>query len=359
MAKLFTPLKLRELELKNRVFVAPMCQYSAEGGIPNDWHMVHYGGLATGGASLVIVEATAVCPEGRITPWCTGLWSDAHTEAFRPIVDFIKRQGAVPAIQIAHAGRKASCDTPWNGSQYLPVGAGGWQTVAPSAIPVTPAHGVPHALTHEEIDGIVELFLDAARRALAAGFEVAELHCAHGYLLNEFLSSLSNQRTDEYGGSLKNRCRLPLRIAKALRDLWPQQWPVFVRISATDWVPQLNGVAGWDLAQSIQFAKWLKEIGIDLVDCSTGGLILEAKVPAAPGYQVPFAEGIRKEAGIATGAVGLITDPHQAEQILVTEQADIVLLARELLRDPRWPLRAARELSADAPWPNQYVRAKL
>ena len=354
MSKLFTPLKLRELELKNRIFVAPMCQYSAEGGIPNDWHMVHYGGLATGGASLVIVEATAVCPEGRITPWCTGLWSDAHTEAFRPIVDFIKRQGAVPAIQIAHAGRKAACDTPWNGGKYLPIGAGGWQTVAPSAMAVTPAHGVPHALIHDEIDGIVELFADAARRALAAGFEVAELHCAHGYLLNEFLSPLSNQRTDEYGGSLENRCRLPLQIAKVLRDLWPQQWPVFVRISATDWVE-----GGWDLTQSILFAKWLKEIGIDLIDCSTGGLILEAKIPAAPGYQVPFAEGIRKEAGIATGAVGLITDPHQAEQILATEQADVVLLARELLRDPRWPLRAARELGADAPWPNQYVRAKL
>lgn len=354
MSKLFTPLKLRELELKNRIFVAPMCQYSAEGGIPNDWHMVHYGGLATGGASLVIVEATAVCPEGRITPWCTGLWSDAHTEAFRPIVDFIKRQGAVPAIQIAHAGRKAACDTPWNGGKYLPIGAGGWQTVAPSAMAVTPAHGVPHALDLHEIDGIVELFADAARRALAAGFEVAELHCAHGYLLNEFLSPLSNQRTDEYGGSLENRCRLPLRIAKALRELWPQQWPVFVRISATDWVE-----GGWDLAQSIQFAKWLKEIGIDLIDCSTGGLILDAKIPAAPGYQVPFAEGIRKEAGIATGAVGLITDPHQAEQILVTDQADVVLLARELLRDPRWPLRAARELGADIGWPNQYVRAKL
>lgn len=354
MAKLFTPLKLRELELKNRIFVSPMCQYSAEGGIPNQWHFVHYGTRAVGGAALVMVEATAVCPEGRITPWCTGIWSDAHVEAFRPIVDFIRQQGAVPAIQIAHAGRKAACDTPWNGSKFLPIGAGGWQTVAPSAIPVTPAHGVPHALTHSEIDSIVDMFADAAHRALAAGFEVAEVHCAHGYLLNEFLSPLSNRRTDEYGGSMENRCRLPLRVARTIRELWPPQWPVFVRISATDWVE-----GGWDMAQSIQFAKWLREIGIDLVDCSTGGLILEANIPAAPGFQTLFAENIRKEAGIATGAVGLITDAHQAEHILVTEQADAVLLARELLRDPYWPLRAARELGVNVPWPSQYVRAKL
>jgi len=359
MAKLFTPLKLRELELKNRIFVSPMCQYSAEGGIPNQWHLVNYGSRAVGGAALVIVEATAICPEGRITPWCTGLWSDAHTEAFRPIVDFIKQQGAVPAIQIAHAGRKAACDAPWNGGKFLPIGAGGWQTVAPSALPVTPAHGVPHALNHEEIDGIVELFADAARRALTAGFEVAEVHCAHGYLLHEFLSPLSNQRTDEYGGSMENRCRLPLKVAKTIRDIWPQQWPVFLRISATDWVPQINGIPGWDLAQSIQFAKWLKDIGIDLVDCSTGGLILDAQIPVAPGFQTPYAAGIRKEASIATGAVGLITDAHQAEHILVTEQADAVLLARELLRDPYWPLRAARELGVDVAWPNPYARAKL
>jgi len=353
MAKLFTPLKLREIELKNRIFVSPMCQYSAEGGIPNQWHLVNYGSRAVGGAALVIVEATAIVPEGRITPWCLGLWSDAHTEAFRPIVDFIKQQGAVPAIQIAHAGRKASCDTPWNGGKYLPIGAGGWPTVAPSAIPVTPAHGVPHALTHDEIDAIVEQFADAARRALTAGFEVAEVHCAHGYLLNEFLSPLSNQRTDEYGGSLENRARLPLRVAKTIRDLWPQQWPVFVRISATDWVEH-----GWDLEQSIQLSTWLKDIGIDLIDCSTGGLILDAKIPLAPGYQVPFAEGIRKQSGIATGAVGLITDAHQAEDILINEQADAILLARELLRDPYWPLHAAHTLGVDVTWPNQYARAK-
>jgi 2,4-dienoyl-CoA reductase-like NADH-dependent reductase (Old Yellow Enzyme family) len=354
MARLFTPIKLRELELKNRIVVSPMCQYSAEGGMPNQWHLVNYGSRAVGGAGLVMVEATAVCPEGRITPGCTGLWSEQHSEAFRPITDFIRQQGSVPGIQIAHAGRKASCDAPWNGSKYLPIGSGGWHTVAPSAIPVTPAHGVPHALAHDEIEHVVELFADATRHALVAGFEVAEVHCAHGYLLNEFLSPLSNERNDEYGGSMENRCRLPLRIARTVRDLWPQQWPVLVRISATDWVE-----GGWDLKQSIQFAKWLKEIGIDLVDCSTGGLILDARIPVAPGYQTPFAAGVRKEAAIATGAVGMITSPEQAEQILVDEQADLIFLARELLRDPYWPLRAARELGVDVSWPIQYARAKL
>lgn len=354
MATLFTPLKLRELELKNRIVVSSMCQYSSDGGFPNEWHHVHYGTRAVGGAALVMVEATAVCPEGRITPYCTGLWSDQHTAAFQPITDFIRAQGAVPAIQIAHAGRKASCDTPWNGSQCLPVGAGGWQTVAPSALPFSPAHGVPHALTVDEIDSVVEMFVETAYRALAAGFEVAEVHCAHGYLLNEFLSPLTNHRNDEYGGSLENRCRLPLRIAKAVRDLWPQQWPVLVRISATDWVD-----GGWNLAQSVQFAKWLKEIGIDLVDCSTGGMVPDAIIPVAPGFQVSFAAGVRNETGIATGAVGLITDAAQAEKILVNGQADLIFLAREMLRDPYWPLHAARELGVDVPWPNQYVRAKL
>jgi len=353
MAQLFTPLKLRELEFKNRILVSPMCQYSADGGMPNNWHLVNYGSRAVGGAALVMVEATAVCPEGRITPWCTGIWSDAHTAAFRPITDFVRAQGAVPGIQIAHAGRKASCTQPWTGSQYLPIGAGGWQTVAPSATPFSSAHGTPRALSIEEIDGIVELFAEAACRALAAGFEVAEVHCAHGYLLNEFLSPLANRRDDEYGGSLGNRCRLPLRVAKTIRDLWPAQWPVFVRISATDWVE-----GGWNLAQSIQFAKWLKEIGIDLIDCSTGGMVPDVTIPAGPGFQVPFAAGVRREAGIATGAVGIITEPGQAERILANGEADAIFLARELLRDPYWPLRAARELGADVAWPNQYARAK-
>jgi 2,4-dienoyl-CoA reductase-like NADH-dependent reductase (Old Yellow Enzyme family) len=353
MARLFSPLKLREIELKNRIVVSPMCQYSAEGGMPNHWHLVNYGSRAVGGAALVMVEATAVSPEGRITPWCTGIWSDKHTTGYLPITDFIRAQGAVPGIQIAHAGRKASCNQPWNGSQYLPLGSGGWQTVAPSAIPFSPAHGTPHALSSGEIDGIVELFAEAACRALAAGFEVAEVHCAHGYLLNEFLSPLANRREDDYGGSLENRCRLPLRVAQTVRDLWPAQWPVLVRISATDWVE-----GGWDLAQSVQFAKWLKEIGIDLIDCSTGGMVPDALIPAGPGFQVPFAAGVRREAGIATGAVGIITEPAQAEQILADGQADAIFLARELLRDPYWPLHAARELGVDVAWPNQYVRAK-
>lgn len=353
MSKLFTPLRLRDIEFKNRIFVSPMCQYSAAGGLPNEWHRVHYGTRAVGGAALVMVEATAVCAEGRITPWCTGLWSEQHTEAFRPIAEFIREQGAVPGIQIGHAGRKASCDVPWRSSHYLPLGSGGWHTVAPSAIPASPAHGVPHALDHGEIDNVVELFADAARRALTAGFEVLELHCAHGYLLNEFLSPLANRRDDAYGGSLENRCRLPLAIARTLRDLWPQQWPMFVRISATDWAE-----GGWDLAQSIQLARWLKDIGIDLVDCSSGGLILDASIPVGPGYQVPFAAGVRKEAGIATGAVGIITTPEQAEQILQDGQADAILLARELLRNPYWPLHAAHALGVDVAWPIQYARAK-
>lgn len=354
MTRLFSPLPLRDIHLKNRIVVSPMCQYSADGGLPNEWHRVHYGTRAVGGAALVMVEATAVCPEGRITPRDLGIWSDAHAKAFEPITEFIRAQGAVPAIQIAHAGRKASCAEPWNGGKFLPVGSGGWQTVAPSAIPVTPAHGTPHALTLDEVDEIVELFAAAARRALVAGFEIAEVHCAHGYLLNAFLSPLSNRREDDYGGAFENRCRLPLRVAQTIRDLWPAQWPVFVRISATDWVEN-----GWDLEQSIAFAKLLKAIGIDLIDCSSGGLILDAKIPAAPGYQVPFAAGVRAGAGIATGTVGLITAPEQAEQILVDDQADLIFLARELLRDPYWPLRAARELGVDLPWPDQYARAKL
>ncbi len=353
MAKLFTPLKLRETTFKNRIFVSPMCQYSAEGGMPGPWHMVNYGSRAVGGAALVMVEATAVAPEGRITPWCTGLWSNAHTEAFHPITDFIRSQGSIPGIQIGHAGRKASCDAPWRGGHYLPIGSGGWATVAPSALPFSPAHAAPHALSIAEIDDLAAKFVETAQRALAAGFEVIELHCAHGYLLNEFLSPLANLRQDEYGGSLENRCRLPLKIAAGIRALWPAHWPIFVRISATDWVE-----GGWDEAQSIQFARWLRDVGIDLVDCSTGGMMPDAKIPAVPGFQVPFAAHIRTEAGVATGAVGLITDAHQAEQILATEQADAVLLARELLRNPYWPLQAARELGVDVSWPNQYARAK-
>lgn len=354
MSRLFSPLKIRDTLFKNRVFVSPMCQYSAVDGMPNNWHLVNLGSRAVGGASLVIAEATAVCPEGRITPGCLGLWSDEHRDALKPIVEFIKQQGAVAGIQIAHAGRKASCDSPWNGSAFLPPEKGGWQTVAPSAIALTPQHTAPKALTTTEIQEIADLFMTATRRALEAGVDVIELHCAHGYLLNSFLSPLTNHRDDEYGGSLENRCRLPLQIAKAMRDFWPQDKPMFVRISATDWVE-----GGWDIAQSVQLSKWMKDIGIDLIDCSSGGLILDAKIPVGPGYQTKLAADIRKQAGIATGAVGMITSPAQAEHILATEQADAVLLARELLRDPYWPLKAARELRADIKWPIQYARAKL
>ena len=354
MSRLFSPLKLRETVFKNRIFVSPMCQYSAIDGMANAWHMVHLGSRAVGGAALVMVEATGVCPEGRITPGCLGLWSDAQRDALKPMVAFMQQQGALAGIQLAHAGRKASCDTPWQHSRHLAPQQGGWQTVAPSALALTPDHATPVALDRQGIDDIFSMFMAAARRALDAGFDVIELHCAHGYLLNSFLSPLTNQRDDEYGGSLENRCRLPLRIAKALREFWPQDKPVFVRISATDWVE-----GGWDLAQSIQLAKWLKEAGIDLIDCSSGGLILEAKIPFGPGYQTRFAAEIRSGADIATGAVGMITAPAQAEHIVATGQADAVLLARELLRDPYWPLHAARELQADIDWPLQYVRAKL
>jgi 2,4-dienoyl-CoA reductase-like NADH-dependent reductase (Old Yellow Enzyme family) len=353
MTKLFTPLKLREVTFRNRVFVSPMCQYSATDGMPNNWHLVHLGSRAVGGAGLVMVEATGVTPEGRITPADLGIWSDAHIEAFKPIVEFIREHGAVPGIQIAHAGRKASCDLPWKGGKYLPPKDGGWQTVAPSPIALTSEHAAPKELSVAEIENVVTQFADAARRALEAGFEVLEFHCAHGYLMNEFLSPLTNKRTDEYGGSMENRCRLILRIARMLREFWPQDKPVFVRISAVDWVE-----GGWGIDDSIQLTKWLKEIGIDLIDCSSGGLILEAKIPVGAGYQTAFAAAIREQAGIATGAVGMITEPVQAEHILMSGQADVVFLARELLRDPYWPLRAAQELKVDIEWPVQYARAK-
>ncbi len=354
MTRLFSELRLRELTFRNRIFVSPMCQYSATDGLPTDWHLVHLGTRAVGGAALVMTEASAVCPEGRISPYDLGLWNDVQRDAFKPIARFIKEQGAVPAIQLAHAGRKASTDAPWQGGGPLSPANGGWVPAAPSAVPFTPAHAMPHALGTAEIDAIVELFAASARHALGAGFEVVEVHAAHGYLLHEFLSPLTNRRTDDYGGSLENRARLTLRITQAVRDLWPAHLPLFVRISATDWVE-----GGWDLAQSIQLARWLKDIGVDLIDCSSGGLTADARIPAAPGFQVPFAAAIRKETGIATGAVGLITEPEQAEQILMSEQADVVLLARELLRNPYWPLHAATALKSEAPWPKQYLRAKL
>ena len=353
MALLFTPLRLRDISFRNRVFVSPMCQYSCDDGLANDWHLVHLGSRAVGGAGLVMVEASAVSPEGRISPGDMGIWSERHAQALAPIARFIKAQGAVPGIQLAHAGRKASTDLPWRGGKPLTPAQGGWQPLAPSAIPFADGFPVPRALAPEQLDDIVTQFRDAARRALNAGFEVIELHMAHGYLLHEFLSPLANRRDDDYGGPLERRMRFPLAVAKAVRAVVPARLPLFVRISATDWVD-----GGWDLAQSIAFARALKAEGVDLVDCSTGGLVADAKIPAGPGYQTPFATAIRREVEIATGTVGLITDALQAEQVVATGLADVVFMAREFLRDPYWPLHAARRLHADVDWPVQYERAK-
>jgi 2,4-dienoyl-CoA reductase-like NADH-dependent reductase (Old Yellow Enzyme family) len=352
MAKLFSPIKLRGLEIRNRIFMAPMCQYSATDGLPNSWHQVHYGARAVGGAGMVMVEFTAVVPEGRISPGDVGMWSDAHTEAFAPITRFVKEQGAVPGIQLAHAGRKASANLPWLGGGPLSPGEGAWQTLGPSPVAFT-GFPTPREMTVSDIDAAVEQFAAAARYSLAAGFEVVEIHMAHGYLLHEFLSPLSNHRVDDYGGSLENRMRLPLRVAQAVRRAWPAELPVLVRISATDWMD-----GGWDLTQSVELARHLKEIGIDLIDCSSGGLVAEAMPPFAPGFQVTFAAEIRKQTGIATSAVGIITDPAQAEDIVASGHADAVCLGRELLRNPQWPLHAARSLGAEISWPRQYERAK-
>ncbi|HEX4949987.1 MAG TPA: NADH:flavin oxidoreductase/NADH oxidase [Blastocatellia bacterium] len=353
MSKLFSPFQLRGVEFKNRIFVAPMCQYSCQDGMMNDWHLVHLGSRAVGGAALVMTEATAVTPEGRISPYDAGLWSDAHIEPLAPITRFIKAQNAVPAIQLAHAGRKASTDVPWRKIKPLSPAEGGWQPLAPSAVPFAEASPVPQEMTPDDLAITVQAFAKAARRSLAAGFAVIEIHMAHGYLLHEFLSPFSNHRTDEFGGDFAGRTRFPLQVAAAVRAVCPDTMPVFVRISSTDWAE-----GGWDLSQSIAFARELQALGIDLIDCSGGGAIPKVHIPVAPGYQVPFAAAIRKEAGIATGAVGLITEARQAEQILANDEADVVLLARELLRDPYWPLHAARTLGVDIPWPVQYERAK-
>jgi 2,4-dienoyl-CoA reductase-like NADH-dependent reductase (Old Yellow Enzyme family) len=353
MAKLFSSFRLRELEFRNRIFVSPMCQYSASEGQADHWHLVHYGGRAVGGAGLVIVEATAVCPEGRISPADLGLWNEHHVDALKPITEFIKTQGSVAAIQLAHAGRKACTNSPWLGGKPIPPNEGGWQPLAPSALPFTAAHTEPRDMNISDIDKVVTNFVAAAQRAHEAGFDVVEIHMAHGYLLHEFLSPLSNQRHDEYGGSFVNRIRFPLRVAEAVRNIWPDHLPVFVRISATDWVE-----GGWDLEQSIKLACLLKDAGIDLIDCSSGGLIFDAHIPAGPGYQTPFATAIRHEANVATGAVGIITDAVQAEHIIATGLADVVIMGREFLRDPYWPLHAARALHVDIDWPNQYKMAK-
>jgi len=353
MSQLFSPITIREVTFRNRVFVSPMCQYSSNDGLPTDWHLVHLGSRAVGGAGLVMVEATAVSPVGRISPADSGIWSDAHCTAFAPITRFIKQQGAVAGVQLAHAGRKASTAPPWAGGGAVAPQNGGWEAIAPSAVAFSPALATPREMSTEDIDFVVRQFVAAAKRARSAGFELIELHMAHGYLMHEFLSPLSNRRTDEYGGSLENRMKMPLRVAAEVRAAWPAHLPMFVRISSTDWVE-----GGWDLAQSIELAKKLKEINIDLIDCSSGGSSPTAKIPMGPGYQVPFAEAIRKEAGIATGAVGMITEAKQAEAILVEGKADVIFLARQLLRDPYWPLHAAAELGVEIVWPKQYERAK-
>jgi 2,4-dienoyl-CoA reductase-like NADH-dependent reductase (Old Yellow Enzyme family) len=349
---LFASLAVRGITFRNRIAVSPMCEYSSEDGFANEWHLVHLGSRAVGGAGLVIAEATAVEPRGRITPQDLGLWKDEHIPNLARIASFIAQQGAVPGVQLAHAGRKASCRIPWEGGAPIPPEAGGWRPVAPSPVPFRAGDPVPAELSRSEIHSIVLAFAAAARRALAAGFQVIEIHGAHGYLLNEFVSPISNLRTDEYGGSFENRIRIVLEVCSAIRQEWPEKLPLFIRISATDWVEE-----GWDMDQSVALAARLKPLGVDLVDCSSGGLAPDAKIEIGPGYQVPFAERIRRETGILTGAVGMITEPGQADRIIRSRQADVVLLAREFLRDPYWPLHAAQALGVDIESPVQYGRA--
>ncbi|MGB6962431.1 MAG: NADH:flavin oxidoreductase/NADH oxidase [Candidatus Acidiferrum sp.] len=350
--KLFSPFRIREIELKNRIVVSPMCEYSAMEGHPQAWHLVHLGSRAIGGASLVFTEATAVEERGRISAVDTGIYEDAHVASWRPIAEFIRAHGAVPGMQLAHAGRKASTAPPWAGGKPVALEAGGWQPVAPSALAFDAGYTVPRELSVSEIGEIVAAFRKAAERALAAGFEVIEIHAAHGYLLHQFLSPLSNTRADEYGGKFENRIHIVKQVVRAVREVWPQRLPLFVRVSATDWKE-----GGWDLAQTIELARQLKTLGVDLIDTSSGGTVPGVKIPLGPGYQTGFSEAIRKEAGIATGAVGMITEPTQAEAILATEQADLIFLARELLRDPYWPRRAAKALEVKIEAPPQYQRA--
>ncbi|WP_298064690.1 NADH:flavin oxidoreductase/NADH oxidase [uncultured Rikenella sp.] len=352
--QLFSPLTLRAVTLRNRIALSPMCQYSARSGHTSDWHLVHYGSRAVGGAGLVIVEATAVRPEGRITPDDLGLWDDSHIPGLRRIASFIEAQGCAPGIQLAHAGRKGSTASEWKGGGYLSAQDGGWRTVGPSAIPFGDRMPAPQTLSAPEVRLVARDFAGAARRAVEAGFRVIEIHAAHGYLLHEFLSPLSNHRTDAYGGSFENRIRLVSETVDAVRETIPDRLPLLVRISATDWAD-----GGWDISQSVKLAHHLKQRGVDLIDVSSGGLVPEAAIPAGPGYQVPFAAAIRKETGIKTGAVGLITEPAQAESILEAGDADLILLGREMLRDPYFPLRAASELYEDQPWPVQYARAGM
>jgi len=366
MEHLFAPLRLRDVTLRNRIGVSPMCTYSAADGVPSDWHLVHLGARAAGGAGIVIAEATAVEPNGRISPRDTGIWNDEQVDAWRPITAFLAEQGAVPALQIAHAGRKAGTAAPWDGGKPLTDAEGGWEPVGPSAVAFDERFRTPRELPVADIEALTATWADAAVRALAAGFEAIEIHMAHGYLLSEFLSPLVNFRDDDYGGSLENRMRFPLKVARAVRGAWPDRLPLFVRISATDWTE-----GGWTVEDSVVFARELREAGADLIDCSAGGAVPGVSIPVGPGYQVPFAERVRREAEIATAAVGLITEPAQAgvivregradlvllgREMLRDGRADLVLLGREMLRDPHWPHRAAVELGAEAPWPRQYAR---
>lgn len=353
MPGVFDPLTIRDVTFANRVFVSPMCQYSSVDGYANDWHFVHLSTRAVGGAGLVLTEATAVLPEGRISPQDLGIWDDGHIEMLERIVGFIHGQGSIAGMQLAHAGRKASTSRPWEGHDAVPESEGGWKkVVAPSAIPFSDTYPMPQELTLDGIREVVAGFAAAARRACQAGFRVVEIHAAHGYLIHEFLSPLSNKREDDYGGSFENRSRLCREVVAAVRSAWPKELPLFLRISATDWVE-----GGWDIDESVKLAGELKRMGIDLIDCSSGGNVPHAKIPVGPGYQTAFAERIRREAGIMTGAVGMITSPTQAEHVVRTGQADAVIMAREFLRDPYWPLRAAEELGHPIAWPVQYLRA--
>lgn len=355
MAHLFEPLRLRGVELPHRILVSPMCQYSCQDGFAQDWHLVHLGSRAVGRAAAVLAEATAVTADGRISPVDLGLWSDAHAEPLRRIFSFIEQQGAVPGIQLAHAGRKASTREPWKGGRPLSPQEGGWTPIfAPSPVAFAEGYQVPQALAPAEISGIVEAFASAARRARAAGARIIEIHAAHGYLLHSFLSPLSNQRRDQYGGSFSNRIRAVCEVVEAVRKVWPEEYPLFVRISATDWT-----AGGWSVNDAVALARTLRPLGVDLIDCSSGGNVAAAKIPVGPGYQVAFAEQIRREAGVFTGAVGMITEPAQADEIIRSGRADVVFLARQFLRDPYWPLIAARALGHEISWPLQYDRARI
>lgn len=353
MSKLLCPISIKEVTFKNRIAISPMCQYSAMDGFANDWHLVHLGSRAVGGAGLIIQEATAVAPEGRITPADLGLYKQEHIEKLQQITTFIKQQGSVPGIQLAHAGRKAGCATPSNGGKQLKETEGGWKTSAPSEIPFYPDDNVPFAIEKDGISEVIADFETAASRALEAGYQVVEIHAAHGYLIHQFLSPLSNKRSDSYGGSFENRIRLLLEVVTAVRKVWPLHLPLFVRISATDWAP-----GGWNADEAVVLSGILKEAGVDLIDCSSGGLVPDARIPLAPGYQAVFAERIRKEAAILTSTVGLITEAVQAEEILERGAADLIMIGRESLREPYFGLKAAISLEDETSWPVQYVRAK-